>query len=910
MRRFLICLLSLLYSTLALEAQERSDSATILVLDASGSMWAQLPEGRSRIEVARDVLDDFLGTRPASAPLGIVAYGHRRKGDCTDIDVIAPVGRPDDALAARIRTLSPKGKTPIADALRVAAAQIPPTAEEVDLVLITDGLETCGGDPCAVAAELARSGIPLRAHVVGFGLTEGEVAQIACIADATGGEVLAPQSGAALSEALLRTATALSVASQEASTAAISLSIRADIAGRPDRVTFRAVRETDAETRELGVLDFGRADHLPVELPEGTWRITADAGPEGNGEITVSLAAGEARPIYVPFRGLLPSLDMPAPAGAFRAATVGLLPYRVTEEGLATGGGDFVLSVLPPDATSTYDRRLDYATQDPSLGGHVGAFRVPSEPGTYLLVFHRNADMPIDDVMERFAVTVEARPDVTLIAPPAVAPGARVPVSMTGGMGNNDRIEIWKDGALYSWDQSLYLQDVFENRYGPAKPLLAPSEPGDYEVVYVFAGLDGDAAIAARMPLAVGEVPDLDEAANPAARAVQQADAAPADADPDVGMSVDTAFACPADNGVPCFFDDPATGLAFALPTGWAADIPTREAATAGGQPSVVRVTFFSMTDPVETVVLNPRQWIAMNGPCLEIQPGSLCYFESDSAELIRAVEVLSRGIRDMGPPVDAAGATGDASGDGYGEDAGTTQAWTDYPHRCLPDDKTQPICDMRDAATGLSFLLPENWVAEVFATSGGVRADFFEVTGDARSMHLNPGGWPTPDSGCIVTRAGPLCTDIALMDDTLSEALGTLRRHMTTGETLRNCGNSPCSYQLPSQGFSGTLPERWSVEVGRHLLDGRLSSWFYGVTPVFDLKLIGLNQPGGENCRTVAPGATLCEHSPYITAEEFEQIASTLVLPVMPEPDPGMPDTIQLDPGSVAAIADLLKGN
>lgn len=520
MRHFLICLLSLLSSTLALGAQERSGSATILVLDASGSMWAQLPEGRSRIEVARDVLDDFLGARPAAAPLGIVAYGHRRKGDCTDIDVIAPVGPPDNALAAHLRALSPKGKTPVADALRLAAAQIPPHAEEADIVLITDGLETCGGDPCAVAAELARSGILLRAHVVGFGLSEGEVAQIACIADATGGEVLATQSGVELAEALLRTATALPAAPQEPGTAAINLSIRADIAGRPDLVTFRAIHQTDGETRDLGVLDFGCADHLPVELPEGSWRITADAGSEGSGEIAVTLAAGEARPIYVPFRGLLPSLDMPPPAGAFRAGTIGLLPYRITEEGLATGGGDFVLSVLPPDATSTYDRQLDYATQDPALGGHVGAFRVPSEPGTYLLAFHRNADMPIDDVMEHFTITVVARPDVTLIAPPAVAPGARVPVSMTGGMGNDDRIEIWKDGALYSWDQSLYLRDVFDNRYGPAKPLLAPSEPGEYEVVYVFAGLDGDAAIAARMPLAVGDVPELDEAAIPAARSV------------------------------------------------------------------------------------------------------------------------------------------------------------------------------------------------------------------------------------------------------------------------------------------------------------------------------------------------------------------------------------------------------
>jgi hypothetical protein len=129
MRRFLICLLSLLYSTLALEAQERSDSATILVLDASGSMWAQLPEGRSRIEVARDVLDDFLSARDPAAPLGMIAYGHNRKGDCSDIETIAPTGPQDGrALGQRLRTLMPRGKTPLADALRRAAAEIPAAA--------------------------------------------------------------------------------------------------------------------------------------------------------------------------------------------------------------------------------------------------------------------------------------------------------------------------------------------------------------------------------------------------------------------------------------------------------------------------------------------------------------------------------------------------------------------------------------------------------------------------------------------------------------------------------------------------------------------------------------------------------------------------------------------------------------
>ena len=125
------------------------DSTTILVFDGSGSMWAEL-EGRTRIEVARDVLSDYLASRNMSSPLGVIAYGHRRRGDCSDIETLFPAGIQDaQEVSERIRSLNPKGKTPISAALRMAAAQVPRTAEEADIILITDGIETCVPDVCA-----------------------------------------------------------------------------------------------------------------------------------------------------------------------------------------------------------------------------------------------------------------------------------------------------------------------------------------------------------------------------------------------------------------------------------------------------------------------------------------------------------------------------------------------------------------------------------------------------------------------------------------------------------------------------------------------------------------------------------------------------------------------------------------
>lgn len=882
------------------------DRGTILVLDGSGSMWAQLPEGRSRIEVARDVLDDFLTARDQAQPLGVIAYGHNREGDCSDIETIAAVGIQDGrALGERLRGLNPRGKTPLADALRRAAAEIPRTAEEADIVLVTDGLETCGGDPCAVAAELAAQGIPVRAHVVGFGLTEAEVSQIACVAKQTGGMVLATQSGAELSDALLRTATAAVAAPELPGVAAIALSIRANIAGRPDRVAFRAVSEATGETLELGLLDFASAGALTVELSEGSWLITADAGDQGNGELAVAIDAGDNRAIYVPFRGLLPGLDMPAPTGAFRAGINGLMPYRITQEGLATGGGDFIFSVLPLDATDTTDRRIDYSTQESRLGSHVGAFRTPGEPGDYLLVFHRNARMPIDEVMERFVITVEPRPEVRLIAPPAVEPGARVPVSIAGGMGNSDRFEIWRDGVLMSWDQSVYVQDFFDNRYGPAKPLNAPAEPGDYEIVYVFAGLDGPEAVAARLPLTVGAVPEFDDAA----LAVPTPEIQWAEAEQ--GMGEDVAYACPADNGVPCFFDDPATGLVVALPPGWITDQPTREAATAGGQSGPVRVNFFSTGDPVETIVLNPRQWTTMNGPCIEMQPGSLCRFASDSAEMTRAVEILSRAIRDMGPPADATEVARAPAEDGHGFDGQTDgRPWSSYPYRCLPDDRPEGLCEFTDEATGLTMYLPDNWVAEVTPGPDGPRADFFEVSGEARSAHMNPPDWPTPEQGCYATRAGDLCIPNGVIDYGFEQPLSILQRYLRTGDVLRTCGREPCDYLLPWRGFMGELPAFWGVEFPQENDQGALTGWFYGNFGSDPVKIIGLNQPGGVDCVEAFEGAELCAFTPYISTEEMEVIRSTLR--IAPPPPPGTIGTPagRVDYQNIDRVLSIIKGN
>lgn len=180
-----------------------AERVSVLVFDASGSMWNRVEGDLTRIEVARDVMGDYFASRDAAVPLSVIAYGHNRRGDCGDIEVIASMGQTAPAtLESRLRGLMPRGMTPLTDSLALARDQIPPTAEAADIILVTDGLETCEGDPCALAASLASEGIDIRAHVVGFGLSAAEVAALSCITDQTGGMLFQANSGAELAQAL------------------------------------------------------------------------------------------------------------------------------------------------------------------------------------------------------------------------------------------------------------------------------------------------------------------------------------------------------------------------------------------------------------------------------------------------------------------------------------------------------------------------------------------------------------------------------------------------------------------------------------------------------------------------------------------------------------------------------------
>jgi len=161
-----------------------AEKTSLFILDASGSMWGQLPDKQSKIKAAKSVLQDVVGQLPSSVSAGLIAYGHRRKGDCTDIELVQkaqPGG--GQIIAKRLEQLVPRGKTPISESLELAGKSLTGIEDPTTIVLVSDGLETCKGDPCAVAAALAKSYSKLKIHVVGYAVNGVAAKQLQCIAE-------------------------------------------------------------------------------------------------------------------------------------------------------------------------------------------------------------------------------------------------------------------------------------------------------------------------------------------------------------------------------------------------------------------------------------------------------------------------------------------------------------------------------------------------------------------------------------------------------------------------------------------------------------------------------------------------------------------------------------------------------
>lgn len=474
---------------------------TMIVLDASGSMWGQI-NGKPKLQIAREALATVLEGVPADMELGLIAYGHRKKGDCSDIELIVePAAGTGPAIAQAAAKMKFLGKTPLSAAVKQAAEALRYTEEKATVILITDGLENCKADPCALGNELAKQGIDFTAHVVGFDLTDAQGKQVACLAENTGGQYLSASNADELHDALLGT---------------VVQPVKKAVVPEPEKeqplVLPQATLDPD-ESAAIGSdiqvkwtgpnVDNDYIDIVPQGYKETNGELSFTYTKEGSPlSVRAPGKPGEYTLRYI-WRGTDNKRHVLAEATIqITDSEVALVaPDTVQAGSFITVGwkgpanqGDYI-DLVPKDYKKTNgELAFAYAKEEPEL-----QLRAPTKPGDYQIRYMLNsggdrrvlADIPL--------VVTEAV--ATLSLAETVNAGSLIHVFWTGPAGESDYIDLVpadhkKIGGELDFVYTKNSED------GETIEIKAPTKAGDYMVRYILRGSDRSLAIATQ-PLTV-----------------------------------------------------------------------------------------------------------------------------------------------------------------------------------------------------------------------------------------------------------------------------------------------------------------------------------------------------------------------------------------------------------------------
>lgn len=381
--------------------------------------------------------------------MGLTAYGHNRKGDCSDIEtLVIPAAGTKTAISKAVNAIKPKGKTPLSAAVINAVEALKYTENKATVILISDGKETCDFDPCEVGKRLEQSGVDFTAHVVGFDVANpADRAQLQCLAENTGGQFLTASNANELTNALEKVST--------------------PTPPQPIQITFRAV-EVDT--------------NRPIDT-NLVWTLTNTE--TGDYEIRYIMSQGST---------ILSS----------RPITISDAKASLIAPGVAIAGEDIIVEWVGPDYKNDY---IDLANPTPvataqtkwinytyTKSGSPLRLQMPSEPGDYII---------------RYVVSQGS----TIIAkhPIRVNPvGVSISAATTANAGEELLVE-W-DGPDYKGDYiSVAKHDVSGSKYayytytrqGSPLRLKMPLDAGEYELRYI---LSQDSSIKARQNITVKPV--------------------------------------------------------------------------------------------------------------------------------------------------------------------------------------------------------------------------------------------------------------------------------------------------------------------------------------------------------------------------------------------------------------------
>ena len=235
-----------------------------IIADASGSMLAAVPgTDKLRWQVAKEALGTLLesGTIPLESYVGVRTYGRNRGQDCSDLEVALPLEPFSyERVLGAVQGLEPavRGMTPLAASIRAAGSDLQATSGGATVILVTDGIESCDGDPVSEAAAFVAGGPDRKVHVVGFAIDDPAATEALRQIAANGNGLFFDAANSGELAAALRQAVVL---------------------------TFQLITPSGIE------VGAGTVGQEPIQLKPGTYRVKLSANPPVEQEFVVENGA-------------------------------------------------------------------------------------------------------------------------------------------------------------------------------------------------------------------------------------------------------------------------------------------------------------------------------------------------------------------------------------------------------------------------------------------------------------------------------------------------------------------------------------------------------------------------------------------------------------------------------------------
>lgn len=376
-------------------ARAEDTPTTIIIVDGSASMWGRLPpDNRAKIEVVREKLSASLRAAPQTR-VGLVSFGQRR-ADCTDAEVINAPDTAHDAALNTLAMLNPRGRGPLANALRAAAGAIS-ASRPAQILIVSDGADNCAQDACKAADDFAKASPDVPVNVIGVAIAPNEKPLVACVANSTGGKYFEAATStdfaAALDEgaklALLAPGTTSQPAAPKAAPTApgatptapsapalpppppagAALRIAASLSKNGPTLSV-PVKWRIFKSGETSPAAESQGQAIAVKIPPGDYEIEARLGGLSSRE-NVTVAAGSAQSIVVPLNGA----HIVARAGATKGGSpspTAVVSLSSGEKTVALVRGSVIDLFVPPakytllavDGTSRQSQELALAAGD------------------------------------------------------------------------------------------------------------------------------------------------------------------------------------------------------------------------------------------------------------------------------------------------------------------------------------------------------------------------------------------------------------------------------------------------------------------------------------------------------------------------------------------------------------------